>query len=120
MNKWYGSIENRLEENKMYCDEIKVGTGVTEYSYTDRTPYEVIEVINNKDVIVRELDHQKADDIPMSNNWKLISNLNNCSRELVYRYNSWYWKMKSLTGKVIYSKANVSFGVADYYFDYEF
>ena len=23
--KLYGSLQNRLEENKMYCDEIKVG-----------------------------------------------------------------------------------------------
>lgn len=27
--KWYGSLDNRVEENRQYCDEIKVGTGVT-------------------------------------------------------------------------------------------
>lgn len=120
MSKWYGSLNNRLEENKMYCDEIKVGTGVTEYSWSDRTPYEVIEVKNQKDVIVRKLDHKKADDIEFSNNWILISNPDNYSGELVYRYNAWYWKYKRLNGETYYSKANVSFGVADYYYDYSF
>ena len=120
MSKWYGSLNNRLEENKMYCDEIKVGTKLTEYSYSDRTPYEVVNIKDSKNILVRKLDHQKADDIPMSNNWKLISNPENNSRELVYRYNHWYWKLRNYNNKYFYSKANVSFGVADYYFDYEF
>ena len=34
--KWYGSINNRIEENRMFCDVIEVGTGVTEYSWSDR------------------------------------------------------------------------------------
>ena len=31
MAKWYGSINNRLEEDKQFCPVIEVGTGMTEY-----------------------------------------------------------------------------------------
>lgn len=143
---WYGSLNNRLEENKMFCDEIKVGTGVTEYFYSDRQAYEVIEVINQKHVFIRRYDHELIGE-PMSNDWKLISNPNNPVYELVYRYNGWYsvttWtkekveQIKARDGMFIdwngvipklekkpivktYRKMNVSFGHADYHYDYEF
>ena len=146
--RWYGNINNRLEENRMFCDEIKVGTGVTEYYYSDRHAYEVIEVIDQKHVKVREYDH-KLNGEQMSNNWKLISNDKNPIRILTRRGNRWYWtitvtkdilehsdeintmlflchnnidveQLKS-KGKITrYHKANVSFGIADYYYDYEF
>lgn len=153
--KWYGSLNNRLEENRQFCDEITVGTGVTEYSYSDRHPYEVIEVISQKDVIIRGLDHKLAGE-PMTNNWELVSNEDNPTYELVKRGKYWYSKvvvtsdildeMETTTdnekhfriamflcnnnidrdvlrdkGKVTrYHRWNVSFGVADYYYDYEF
>lgn len=146
--RWYGNINNRLEENRMFCDEIKVGTGVTEYYYSDRHAYEVIEVIDQKHVKVREYDH-KLNGEPMSNDWKLISNDKNPIRILTRRGDRWYWtitvtkdvlehadeidtmlflcqnnidveQLKS-KGKITrYHKANVSFGIADYYYDYEF
>ena len=140
-NKWYGSLNNRIEENKMFCDKIEVGTGMTEYSWSDREAYEVVEVVNQNHVYVRKLDH-KAIGEPMSNEWELISNPNNKVRELKFRYGSWNWVKNWIkedlkncimfpahkvydelmkTGKAKeYSKANVSFGVAEYYYDYEF
>ena len=57
---WYGSLNNRLEENKQFCETIEVGTGMTEYSYSDRHAYEVIEVTDQKHVKVREYDHKAA------------------------------------------------------------
>lgn len=138
--KFYGSLNNRLEENKMYCEEIKVGTGMTEYYYSDRKAYEVVKVVNQKNVFVRELDH-KAVGEPMSNQWELISNPNNPVRELKFRFNAWHWVVKytkASVGKAMivrskiydkvmkdgeavdYIKANISFGVAEYYYDYEF
>lgn len=59
MSKWYGSIENRLDEGKTF-GEIKVGTGVTEMGYSDRHPYEVVEVIDERHLMIRPL------------NWKVI------------------------------------------------
>ena len=150
MNReWYGNLTNRLEENKMFCDEIKVGTGMTEYSYSDRHPYEVVEVIDQKHVKVRKMDHKHVGNDEMDNNWELVSNENNSVRALTKRGNYWYWtvvvtrdildnidkietqlflchnnievdKLKE-KGKITrYHRANVSFGKADYYYDYEF
>lgn len=60
MSKWYGSLNNRIDEGKTY-GEIKVGTGVTEMCYSDRHLYEVVEVIDEKHLLIRECD------------WKIIS-----------------------------------------------
>lgn len=145
MKKWYGSLNNRLEEGKMFCKEIEVGTGVTEYSWSDRETYEVVEVINQKNVKVRKLDHKHIGNGHMDNNWELVSNPNNPVLELKFRYNKWNWvsivtnesikriillddklikaqkKLEAGADKVeIFRDANVSFGIADYYYDYEF
>lgn len=152
--KWYGSLNNRIEENRMFTDEIKVGTGVTKYSWSDRDAYEVVEVEDQKHVKVREYDHKKAEGAEYySNNWDLISNPNNPVINLVKRGNYWY-SVVSITpeeakeilegndidskiwactnnfdlGEIVekgkvkksYHRWNVSFGVADYYYDYEF
>lgn len=143
---WYGSLNNRLEENKMFCKEIEVGTGMTEYSYSDRHAYEVTRVIDQKHVFVRRYDH-KATGEAMSNEWELISNPDNPEIEMVFRYNHWYsvitwtqekveqiiardgyfldWngvqeKLKTKKEVKTYSKMNVSFGTAQYYYDYSF
>ena len=153
--KLYGSLNNRLEENRMFCDIIEVGTGMTEYSYTDRHAYEVIEVTDQKHITVREYDHKHKGDFEMSNNWELISNPNNPVRAMAKRGKYWYWMVEATDSlldelanadaeqrlhiqlfmahnnidvdelkrkKVVrrYHRANVSFGIADYYYDYEF
>ena len=150
---WYGLLNNRLEENKQFCEEIKVGTGVTEYFYSDRHAYEVVEVKDQKHVSIREYDHKKKGDTPMDNDWELISNEKNPVINLVKRGNRWYtavsitperakeiyegtdveaklWAchqnfdlpaiIASGKSKTTYHKRNVSFGVANYYYDYEF
>lgn len=144
MSKWYGNINNRIDENKMYCKKIEIGTKLTEYLWSDREVYEVVDIKNQNDVYIRKLDH-KAIGEPMSNNWKLTSNENNPIKELQKRYNKWNWvsiitkesinnsiilddklfkakqKIESGANEVkVFRDANVSFGIADYYFDYEF
>lgn len=161
--KLYGSLNNRMEENKMFCKEIEVGTGMTRYDYSDRHAYEVVKVIDQTNVFVREYDHELAGE-PMSNEWKLISNEKNPVIELKFKNGVWYqvieftkelWlnnaknmakeethkidmyydyckamsgltdkeKEKIESGKIVKKLrkfGNVSFGVAQYYFDYEF
>lgn len=160
--KYYGSLNNRLEENKDFTNgNIEVGTGVTRYSYSDRQAYEVVEVKDQTNVFIRQYDH-KAVGEAMSNQWQLISNKNNPVIELKLRNGVWYrvcyyskdawlkmaqedkgWKtvvsaynyykfMSHLTekqlqkieeGKTVkaYKKfGNISFGIADYYYDYSF
>lgn len=147
---WYGSLNNRVEENRMFCKEITVGTGMTEYHYSDRDAYEVVEVIDQKHVKVREYDHKHVGDGCMDNNWELVSNENNPVRLITKRGNYWYWTVTVTSdqfdfdnldietrlwfchndiliddlkakGKITkYHRANVSFGHADYHYDYEF
>lgn len=155
MTKWYGSLQNRLEENTNMNHEIKVGDGMTEYFYSDRKPYEVIAVKDQKHVTVRKMDHKHVGDGCMDNRWELISNPKNPTYKMTRRGNYWYFTttvtseiLKRLEsddpntrfetslwlchnsidpdklrqkGKVTkYQKANVRFGHADYYYDYEF
>ena len=148
----------------MYCDEIKVGTGVTKYSYSDRHAYEVVKVNDQTNVFIREYDH-KAQGEAFSNSWELVSNESNPIIELKLRNGVWYrvaeytkekwmrmaqeWvedgssktveaayeyfkcmsgltekqKEKIESGKAVkaFKKfGNISFGVAEYYYDYSF
>ena len=148
MKRWYGSINNRLKEDRQFCEKIDVGTGMTEYGWSDRHAYEVIEVKDQKHVTVRELDHVHEGDGQMDNNWRLVSNENNRVRHMVKRGDYWYdevtitsdllddnrietklflafnnvdeEKLRSKGTIKKYHRANVSFGVAEYYYDYEF
>ena len=148
MKKWYGNLTNRLEENCHVCEEITVGTGMTEYFYSDRKPFEVIAVKDQKHVTVRELDHVHIGDGSFDNNWELVSNENNPVYEMAKRGKYWYYvttitsdllghddfetklflamndidpeKLKTKGVIKKYHRANVSFGIADYYYDYSF
>lgn len=123
MARWYGNVINRIEENRPSIPEIEVGTGVTEYCWSDRHAYEVIEVKDQKHVTIREYDH-KCIGGPYSNEWELISNPDNRTINLVKRGKYWYvpstWTDKDGKDHKHYSKMNVRFGVASYYYDYEF
>ena len=152
--KWYGSLDNRLEENKQFCETIEVGTGVTEYSWSDRHPYEVVEVKDQKHVVIRGMRHEhdpKAE--PMTNSWIITSDESASTEELVKRGNYWYsvvaitpaeakeilegddvdskiwaclngFDLQEIVDagktKKKYNKRNISFGKADYHYDYEF
>lgn len=153
--RWYGSLNNRIEENRQFCDEIKVGTGMTEYFWSDRKAYEVVAVKDQKHITVRQYDAKHTGEA-YENKWELISNPNNPALQMTKRGDKWYFtttvtaddirRMEAIEdnverfqamvwlanncvdknivlekGKVTrYHRANVSFGVADYYYDYEF
>lgn len=155
-SKFYGNLMNRLEEGKQFCGEITVGTGMTEYHWSDRDAYEVTAVRDQKHVTVRRLDHKKKDGAEWyANEWELYSNPENPERELVKVGEYWYWtntvtaadweaaqeqmnngdfcwvssivcngfdpeKIMQKGKQTKRTKANVSFGVARYYYDYEF
>lgn len=154
MGKWYGSINNRVDENKMFVPTIEVGTGVTEYHWSDRDAYEVTKVIDQKHVYIRELKHTKKDGAEWySNSWVLSSDETKPEIYLVKRGKYWYAEVTVTPEEAQaaidnndmdfaiwaahndidlrtaataqrttkrYHKRNVSFGVADYYYDYEF
>ena len=156
--KLYGSLNNRFEENKMFTNEIKVGTGMTEYLWSDRRAYEVVEVKDQKHVYVRQYDVKHVGEA-FTNNWELVSNPDIPVRALERRGNYWYWtntctadmiqdvldfeaikdneglfmkrfrlgqmgfdfdKIIAKGKQTVRTRANVSFGVADYHYDFEF
>lgn len=153
--KYYGSLTNRFEEGKQFCEEIKVGTGVTEYHYSDRTAYEVIAVKDQKHITIREYDAKHIGDA-FENKWELVSNEENPTYNLTKRGAYWYTEtectiadleeyeearknrnninlqlwfahnnfdaetIRKRGSQKRYNKMNISVGVADYYYDYEF
>ena len=115
----YGNLMNRIMENDEGTNDIKVGTRLTEYLYSDRNVWEVIEVKSKKNVVVRELSAKH--NVAFSNNdVELFSDENNRVMELVFRYNNWYEKYIDYSGNVKYDKIKVVFGREDYYYDFSF
>lgn len=144
--KWYGSLNNRLAEAGKDAEEIKVGMGATEFHWSDRSAYEVIEVIDQKHIVIREYDHIHKGDA-YENSWELVSNPEKPAIKLTKRGNYWYrtctvtasdlkddidfrlwlchwgFDMETIKAKgkqTKYSRMNIRIGYADYYFDYEF
>lgn len=85
---WYGSFINRLQERSASVKP-EVGMGVTECLYSDREPWEVIEVINDKHIVIRELDWKRIDDNGMSESqeYEYFSKPDGAIRHLVLRKN---------------------------------
>ena len=118
MSKMFGNVVNRIMENDKSNQEIKIGTKVTEYLYSDRNVWEVIEVKSQKDIVLRQMSAKAK--TSYSNEWDLFSDKNNRVIEVVFRYNNWYEKYVDYSGKVCYEKIKLVFGRADYYYDYSF
>lgn len=90
MPKIYGSLNNRLQG---HCEGEKpvVGMGVTELGYTDRSPYEVIEVVNEKKIRVRSMSYERIDGNGMSDcqEYKYSSKPDGVVKTLVFRNGRW-------------------------------
>ena len=157
MGKWYGSLDNRLEENKNFLGraEIKEGDDLTEYLWSDRRAYFVTRVESQKHIFVKRYetcaDHEKKGGMGHQD-WLYFKTakekqeyINKCvdkgllpefckhpieeikengESELVFRYGHWYWVQTYWYDKKLekpkYHKANISFGVRDYYYDWSF
>lgn len=94
--KWFGSVNNRIEENHIYGKELYVGMGATQYYWSDRHPWEVIKVINGQrgqeEVIVRELEWKvvKGSCQDGSAEFEYYSKENNPTRHLRNKKGKWY------------------------------
>lgn len=60
MSRWYGSLQNRLEERTRQPMP-EVGMGVTECMWSDREPYEIISVEDERHITIRRLDYKRTD-----------------------------------------------------------
>lgn len=141
MAKWYGNIMNRLEEGKAFAP-IQVGTDITMYYWSDRTCYYVTEVISDRYIKVHPYsicaDHSQGGGMGHQD-WLYFKT--NAERdeylkgffpdhkpceyepkdeEWVYRYKSWYRKERTPDGTVYSKLPKVSFGIRNYYYDWEF
>ena len=87
--KWYGSINNRIEEGHNYESDktIKVGTDVTVYGWSDRQCKYVTKVIDQKHIFVKDY-YVIADRAfgSYSNQWKYFKSL----RDQEAYLNDWY------------------------------
>ncbi len=117
----YGNLMNRIAENHDSTEVIEVGTKMTQYLWSDRLAWEVVAVKDQKHVTVREL-RAKCIGGAYSNEWELSSDPNGRKMELAQRSNGrWYEISRDSNGHIYHwEKINVSFGHADYYYDYEF
>ena len=123
--KWYGSINNRLEENRQFVPTIEVGQGVTEYSWSDRDAYEIVAVKDQKHITIRAYDHKLKDGTDWyEQRWVLISNPSKPTTDLTKRGKYWYeirtWVDEDGKSHKSYYKRNISIGHADYYRDPSF
>lgn len=151
--KWYGNVANRIEENRGFNQEIKVGMDVTRYDWSDRHAYYITRVESQKRFFMKEYeviaDREKANGMGHQN-WLYFKTRKECheylnkhlkpcpkfnfetepypteglqenpEEEIVFRYGHWYKKYTDYFGQVKYSKINISLGVRDYYYDWEF
>ena len=155
--KEIGNLVNRIMENRMYCDGIEVGTKATEYLYSDRNVWEVIEVIDDKNIVMRRMKAIRTDGHRMSdaqsyryesdeNAMKMGLRLIKGKWRIVYTFDKkdedgrpsdelWnirYFRSSMMTekqwadyeaGKVVTkvgAAKNISFGIADAYYDSSF
>lgn len=164
---WYGSLQNRLEEGHNFTGrEIRVGDDGTMYMWSDRHPFYVVDVQNQKRIKVREYyhcaDQDKAGGMGHQD-WLLFKTWDEMNDYLsrffpenykagdhreepepqtwVFRYGKWMREhtLTEMKHPDAYNKrereqfekngffktysplsGGVSFGVAEYYYDWEF
>ena len=88
--KLYGNLQNRLMEAGREPEKIEVGMGATEFFWSDRHPYEVTKVIDNKHIYIREMKHIHEGNGVMDNNWRLEPDETRPEIYLVKRGKHWY------------------------------
>ena len=120
----YGNLINRVQEGKNFNGEqIYVGMSVTEYMWSDREPWEVTKVFDQKHICIRRMDYKvvKGSMMDGSAEYEYKSNPNNQEVEIKKYKNGWY-NLKDENGKKLkgYRKYSLSFGILDKYYDPSF
>ena len=148
MAKWYGSVQNRIEEGKNYTNrELKAGDDITMYLWSDRRCYYITRVVDQKHIFVKPYevvaDREKEGGMGHQN-WLYFKTIKECNdylnkyglgtkgevyenaeQEWVFRYGHWYiksdyWYDVKLEKPKYTRLQPISFGVRDYYHDWEF
>ena len=116
---WYGSINNRIDE-RVKSEEPKVGMGVTHYGWSDRYPYEITKVIDDRHLEIRRLDYKRIDNNGMSEcqEYEYFSNENNPIERLYKNKNGRWVRRVGKNGVDNYGGWRI--GTAEYYYDFTF
>lgn len=90
--EWYGSLQNRFEERIKSTITPQVGMGVTELLWSDREPYEIIEVKDDRHIVIRRMNYKRTDKNGFSEcqEYEYTSNPNGYTCTL-YRNNKGRW-----------------------------
>ena len=83
MKAMYGSVQNRIMEN-VKTIKPEVGMGATECLWSDRNPFVIVEVKDDRHIVVRALDWKRIDSNGMSESqeYEYTSNENNATKQL--------------------------------------
>lgn len=115
--RWYGSLQNRLEEG-VTVEKIEVGTLATEMCYSDRHPYEIIAIKDDRHITARQLDAKRIDGngFSESQDYEYTSNPDNRAVNL-FKTKDGRWREKYGCG----SLGNCfALGFAEEYYDFSF
>ena len=91
MSNWYGSITNRLQAMSK-SEKPVVGMGVTELLWSDRYPFEVIEVTDDTHILIRALRAIRTDDngpFTECQEYRYETRLDGEVKPLVFRNGKW-------------------------------
>lgn len=116
-NRWYGSLMNRVAEMAKQ-PKPEVGMFCTELQYSDRAPYEITRVIDDRHIMVRALGWLRVDGNGMSESqdYRYFSRPDAPERK-VFLTKSGKWRLKSSTGVL---GNTFALGYAERYFDFSF
>lgn len=109
-----GSLINRLVE-RVECKAPEIGDGATEYCYTDRECYTVVEVSKSGKSVTLQADSVKAaENVDFGHqSWVIEPNPNGRKVVVTFRKDG-KWKVKGTNFRI------VRFGSRDYYYDWSF
>jgi len=124
--KWYGNAIYRIRENGVMTKP-EVGMGVTECLWSDRDPWEVIEVVSDKKIRIRALGWNRVDDNGMSDcqKYEFFSKPDGEVKTLVLRNGRWRDLKKEWHGEEMVETRRLGasgwrIGRADRYYDFSF
>ena len=108
----YGSFINKLSTD-IASPAPQVGDGATEYCWSDRRVYTVIEVSKNGKKVTLQEDSTKSIGEMYSQQWEITRNPEGCTVVVTLRKDG-RWKAMNTNFRVF------RFGTRDYYYDYSF
>ena len=117
--RWYGSLDNRLLENTRGLDP-QIGMGVTECLYSDREPYEIIAIKDDRHITVRRMNYKRVDDNGMSEcqDYEYTSNPEGYTCEL-FKNKKGIW-VRRVGTRGVDDSHGWYVGYAERYYDYSF